>query len=129
MARILIIDDDEQILKVLRQVLERERHEVEVASSGKEGMKLYREDPFDLIVTDIVMPEKEGVETIIELKRDFPDVRIIAMSGGGRIGPENYLHMAKKLGAMRTFAKPVAREKLLSSIREILPLPSLKGGI
>ncbi len=66
------------------------------------------------------MPEKEGIETIMELKRDFPDVKIIAISGGGRIRPEGSLSMAKKLGARYTFSKPVEREKLLVAVRELI---------
>jgi len=89
MARILVIDDDIQILEMLGQTLEREGYEVVDALDGKEGMRLYREAPTDLVITDIVMPEKEGVETIMELKRDFPDVKIIAMSGGGQINSES----------------------------------------
>ena len=119
MARILIIDDDVQILDMLRQTLEREGFEVVDAPNGEEGIRLYREDPADLIITDIIMPEKEGIETIMELKRDFPDVKIIAISGGGRVDPEEYLHMAEKLGAKRTFAKPVEREDLLKAIQEL----------
>jgi len=96
MSRILIIDDDAQILKMLRQILEREKYHVTEASNGKEGLRLYRENPADLVITDIIMPEKEGIEIIIELKRDYPDVKIIAISGGGRINPEDYLDIAKK---------------------------------
>lgn len=120
MARILIIDDDVHILRMLRQTLERKGYEVIEASNGKEGIRLYREEPADLIITDLIMPEKEGIETIKELRRDFPQLKIIAISGGGRIGPEVYLSMAKKLGAMRTFIKPIAREELLEAVRELL---------
>lgn len=120
MARILIIDDDVQILDMLRQILKSEGYEVVEAADGREGIRLYREDPADLIITDIIMPEKEGIETIIEFKRDFPDVKIIAISGGGRIGPEEYLPMAEMLGAKRTFSKPVEREELLEAIRELI---------
>ncbi len=120
MARILIIDDDPQILDMLGQTLEREGHEVVDAPDGKEGLKLYRENPTDLIITDLIMPEKEGIETIMELRRDFPDVKIIAISGGGQIDAEQYLSMAQKLGAQRTFAKPVERDELLKAVRELL---------
>jgi YesN/AraC family two-component response regulator len=120
MASILIIDDDAQILKMLRQILERESYDVTEASNGKEGLRLYRENPADLVITDIIMPEKEGIEIIIELKRDYPDVKIIAISGGGRINPEDYLNIAKKLGAHRIFAKPVERKELLNAVRELL---------
>jgi CheY-like chemotaxis protein len=120
MARILIIDDDVQTLNMLRKMLEREGYEVMDAPDGKEGLKLYRENPTDLIITDLIMPEMEGIETIQELKQDFPDIKIIAMSGGGRVGPGDYLHLAKMLGAQRTFAKPVERKELLKAIRELL---------
>ena len=120
MARIIIIDDDAQILDMLRQMLEREGYEVMDALNGKDGIRLYREEQADLIITDILMPEKEGIETIMELKRDFPDVKIIAISGGGRIDPEECLYLAKELGALRTFTKPVEREKLLGAAQELI---------
>ena len=120
MVRILIIDDDPQILDMLGQVLEREGYDIVKASNGREGIKLYRENPVDLIITDIIMPEKEGIETIFELRKDFPDLKIIAISGGGRIDPEEYLFVAQKLGVQRTFAKPIARAELLKAVRELL---------
>jgi len=76
--------------------------------------------PTDLIITDIVMPKKEGIETIVELRRDFPEVKIIAMSGGGNLGPDTYLQMAKGLGAMRTLTKPIKREDFLKAVWELL---------
>jgi len=94
MARILVIDDDDQILRTLHQVLEMEGHEVVDTSNGKEGIKFFRENGADLIITDIVMPEKEGLETIMELRRDFPDIKVIAISGGGRVDPVSYLTLA-----------------------------------
>jgi len=120
MASILIIDDDPQILDMLGQILEREGHEVVDASNGKEGLKLYRENPTDLVITDLIMPEKEGIETIMELRRHFPDVKIIAISGGGQIDAKQYLSMAQKLGVQKTFAKPVVRAELLKAVRELL---------
>jgi YesN/AraC family two-component response regulator len=120
MVRILIIDDDPQILDMLGQTLEREGYGIVKALNGKEGIKLYRENHVDLIITDIIMPEKDGIETIFELKKDFPDLKIIAISGGGRIEPEEYLFVAQKLGVQRTFAKPVARAELLKAVRELL---------
>jgi YesN/AraC family two-component response regulator len=120
MARILIIDDDPHILNMLGQTLEREGYEVVRASNGKEGIKINRETPVDLIITDIIMPEKDGIETIFELKKDFPYIKIIAISGGGRIEPEDYLYIAKQLGVHRTFAKPISREDLLKAVRELL---------
>ena len=120
MARILLIDDDEQVLDMLYESLTREGYDVLRASNGEKGLRLYRQKPVDLIITDIIMPEKEGIETIIELRRDFPDVKIIAMSGGGRIGTKDYLHLAKIFGVQRTFTKPVAREQLLDAIKALL---------
>jgi DNA-binding response OmpR family regulator len=120
MARILIIDDDEQVLDMLYESLTREGYDVLRASNGEQGLRLYRQEPVDLIITDIIMPEKEGIETIIELRKDFPDVKIIAMSGGGRIGTKDYLHLAKIFGVQRTFKKPVAREQLLDAIKALL---------
>lgn len=120
MARILLIDDDEQVLDMLYESLTREGYDVLRASNGEQGLRLYRQEPVDLIITDIIMPEKEGIETIIELRRDFPDVKIIAMSGGGRIGTKDYLHLAKIFGVQRTFTKPVAREQLLDAIKALL---------
>ena len=120
MARILVIDDDELVLDMLYESLTLEGYDVLKASNGQQGLKLYREEPVDLIITDLIMPEKEGIETIIELRQDFPDVKIIAISGGGRIGKKDYLHMAKIFGVQRTFKKPVAREQLLDAIRELI---------
>ncbi len=119
MPFILVIDDDDQFRTMLREMLERAEYEVADAPNGKEGIRLYRENPADLVITDIIMPEKEGIETIMELKRDFPDVKIIAISGGGQIDPEKYLYMAGRLGAKRTFAKPVEREELLKAVGEL----------
>jgi len=120
MNPILIIDDDIEILSVLRLILEREGYDVLAASDGKEGLKLCRQQRVDLVITDLVMPEKEGVETIMELRRDFPHVKIIAMSGGGSIAPENYLHMAQMLGAQRTLRKPFTPNEMLEAVRELV---------
>lgn len=120
MAHILIIDDDALIRKILRQALEREGHKIVDASNGREGIRLQRRERADLIITDMVMPEKEGIETIMELKKEFPDVKIIAISGGGLGDSENYLQMAKMLGAKFTFTKPVGIEKLLKAVKEII---------
>lgn len=120
MARILVIEDDFLVLKVLHYVLVCEGYEVIKASNGKEGMRLYRKDPVDLVITDLIMPEKDGIETIRELTAEFPNIKIIAISGGGRIGPVDYLHMAKVLGARRTLAKPIERDELVGVVKELL---------
>ncbi len=120
MAKILIIDDDSEIRVMLRQLFEREGFEVMDASDGKEGIRLYRENPADLIISDLIMPGKEGLETIRELKKEYPNVKIIAMSGGGRANPDGYLDLAKKLGAIQTFEKPIRKEELLKSIHNLI---------
>lgn len=128
MKRILIIDDDTQFRQMLRQTLERAGYEVVEAADGNEGIKLFREAPTDLVITDIIMPGKEGIETIIELQREFPDVKIIAISGGGRIEAEEYLGFAKKLKVAGTFEKLFDREELLEAIEELFeatPKPHL----
>ncbi len=120
MARILIIDDDEQFLRMLMQIFERNGYEVLGASDGEDGIALFRKKNADLIITDIIMPGKEGLETIAELKRDFPDVKIIAISGGGRLRPDDYLNIAVGFGASRTFTKPIDRKELLAAVEELL---------
>jgi len=120
MPRILVIDDDEQILKMFRMALERAGYEVETASNGDDGLKCYRRNRADLVITDIVMPEKEGLETIMDLKRECPDVKIFALSGGGRISPNGYLTAASRLGAFRTFTKPVVLGDILAAVQEAL---------
>jgi CheY-like chemotaxis protein len=120
MARILIIDDDDQVRLMLRRTLEAAGHETSEASNGKDGLMEFAERPVDLIITDIYMPEKEGLETIIELKRDHPAVHIIAISGGSREVDIDFLPVAERLGAERTFSKPVDREVLVTTIDELL---------
>jgi PAS domain S-box-containing protein len=119
-GRVLVIEDDPQMRMMYKQMMEDKGHDVVEASDGKEGVRLYRSNPFDLIITDIIMPEKEGIETIIELKRDFPDVKIIAISGGGKIEADTYLSIAKGFGVQYTFAKPVERDELLQAVEELL---------
>lgn len=120
MARILIIDDDLQILTMLKLMLEHEGYEVTTAGDGKSGVKSYRKNPADLVITDIIMPDQEGLETISELRQDFPDLRIIAMSGGGRIDSGQYLNIAKEFGANCIFTKPIEREKLVNAVKKLL---------
>jgi DNA-binding response OmpR family regulator len=118
--RVLIIDDDEQVRAFLFEILERAGFAVVEAANGMEGLKLYRSQPTDLVITDLIMPEKEGVETIVELRREFPNARVIAISGGGRSGTKDYLAIAAKLGARRTVAKPFSRQELLDAVRDTL---------
>jgi CheY-like chemotaxis protein len=120
MARILVIDDDNEVRGMVKRMLEREGHQVIEAADGNAGTALYRETQTDLIVTDIVMPQKDGWETIADLRRQFPDARIIAMSGGAEIGAHSYLIMGKRLGADRILEKPVRKEALMKHVVELL---------
>jgi two-component system, chemotaxis family, chemotaxis protein CheY len=119
-ACILIIDDEDQPRRMLQQVLTRAGYEVIEARDGNEGLQRYRATPTDIIITDILMPEKEGLETIIDLRREFPSVKIIAMSGGGRTGNLNFLDVAKRLGAQRTLEKPFDLQAMLGAVSELL---------
>ena len=120
MPDILVIDDDVAIREMLQQSLRREGHAVHTAANGVEALRLIDTREFQLVITDILMPQKEGIETIFQLRRDRPEIRIIAMSGGGRFSPETYLEMAKKIGANRTLQKPFSRDLLLETVRELL---------
>ncbi len=120
MQRILIIDDEPQIRSMVRLILEREGYAVLEAVDGAEGLKIFREKPADLILTDLIMPNKDGIGMIIELKKEFPDVKIIAMSGGGLNRPEGYLRGAQKLGAAATLTKPINRQDLVRVVRDTL---------
>jgi len=120
MARILVIDDEKPIRILLREMLERTGYKVIEASDGKKAMALLREETVDLVITDILMPDQEGLQTIRELRRDYPQIRIIAISGGGAVGPETYLQMAKRLGADRTLTKPFSIDELLGAVGELI---------
>ncbi len=120
MARILIADDDSDVRAMLRITLEREGFEVDEAGNGREALQRYRATPADVVLLDLIMPEMEGMETIRVLSSENPGVRIIAMSGGGRFGPETYLSLAGKCGAARCFTKPIDREELLQAIRQLV---------
>jgi len=120
MKRILVVDDDAQIRKMLREILEREGFAVVAAANGKDAVSLYQNQPTDLIITDLIMPERDGVETIMEFMQLNPKAKIIAISGGGRIGPRDYLEMAEALGARRTFSKPFKRQAIVTAIKELL---------
>jgi CheY-like chemotaxis protein len=120
MESILIIDDEAQIRSMIRLVLEREGYVVSEAPDGAEGIRLFREKPADLIITDLIMPNKDGIGMMLELKKDFPAVNIIAMSGGGLNRPDGYLLGAKKLGAVHTLAKPINRQELLRVVKDAL---------
>lgn len=120
MARILLIDDDDSVRGILRLTLAHHGHTVIEARDGAEGLNLFPHAAADLVITDIVMPEKEGLEVLMELRKTQASVKIIAMSGGGRNSAADYLHMAKLLGARTVLAKPFSDTELLAAINEAL---------
>ena len=120
MPQILVVDDSEEFRHMLRNVLEGAGYGVQDAPNGKAALQLYRQQPSDLIITDLVMPEKEGLETIVEFRRIRGAVKIIAISGGDRIGASNNLAMAQKLGADRTLAKPFTPPQILDAVAQLL---------
>lgn len=120
MASILIADDEPQFRNMLKQALERFGHEVREAPNGKAALRLQQEKKADLLITDIIMPEQEGLETIREFRRLYSEMKIIAVSGGGRIGPEEYLQLARRMGAQRVFSKPFGLSEFLQAVKELL---------
>ena len=121
--RILIVDDDEQILHLLRAILEQEGYAVDAVTDGYAALAAFNPDIHDLVITDIVMPGKEGIETIMELRALRPDVPVIAISGGGRIGAEDYLSWVRRCGVRHTFTKPLSRTDLLAAVEELVGQP------
>ena len=120
MISILIVDDDSQIRLALKRLLQNEGYEIFEAGNGIEAIKEFKKSRADIIITDIVMPDKEGMETIMELKQMEPEIRIIAISGGGYSGrASTYLATAEKLGAECTIKKPLNKETLLECIKKI----------
>ena len=115
METILVIDDQEAIRSLLRRTLEAAGYEVLEASNGRLGLELYRERPADLIITDIFMPEMNGLDLLLELTRNTRHVKVIAMSGG--LESEGVLNVARQLGARQTFQKPFDADKLLTAVR------------
>ncbi len=117
---ILVIDDEDGMRQMLCQTLEDEGFEVLSASDGQVGLTLMQTMPADVVITDIIMPGLGGNEAIFTLRREFPDARIIAMSGGGRKGEMSFLKMAEKQGADGTIAKPFDLDEFVELVRDVL---------
>ncbi|NNG04128.1 MAG: response regulator [Inquilinus sp.] len=120
MARILVIDDEPAIRGLLRQVLERAGHSVAEASNGREGIDQLEADDFEMVITDIVMPEREGIETIMRIKQGRPKTKIIVISGGGHRLAMDFLPVAKELGADLTFPKPFKPAEIIEAVDTLL---------
>lgn len=120
MPKILVIEDDDMFRNVLVQMLSKSGFDVRQAGDGNQALEVCAQFGPDLVLTDIIMPDKEGLETIQELMEIKPGIKIIAMSGGGKFGPNSYLPLAEKLGAKATLQKPFMREELLNTINSVL---------
>ncbi|MBF0584519.1 MAG: response regulator [Magnetococcales bacterium] len=121
MARILIVDDDISIRILLRKLLEDDGHQIEEAVDGKQAVRCYWENPADLVITDVLMPEKDGVELIRDLLRGFPDVRVVAMSGGGRwVSARRGLQLAGESGAAHLLEKPFTKKQILEIVHRFV---------
>lgn len=117
---ILIIDDEQDILQMLTRLFERSGYNVLTALDGSKGIKLFEENDIDLVITDIIMPEKEGIEVILHLLKTKAECKIIAVSGGGYLSPHDYLETASEIGVLKTFSKPFNPKELLSTVNEML---------
>ena len=116
--KILIIDDDIRIRELVRMWLEREGDEVFEAENGKKGLEAHLSSPVELVICDLIMPVQEGIETITHFRDHFPNIGLIAISGGGKIGPDSYLAVAEQLGAWKVFTKPLDMPSLIKAVRE-----------
>lgn len=123
MAVVLIIDDNEMIVESLSVLLENEGYDVLSSSNGKNGLKLLSKNRIDVVITDIIMPDKDGIETIREIKKTYRNTKIIAMSGGGKIAAKKYLTFVKQLGVRHTLSKPFEKEQILSALEAVLREP------
>ncbi len=121
MSRIIVADDDEDIRAVYQRGLERAGHEVVAIADGRQVLGACREHQTELVLLDILMPDQDGIETIVELQKELPEVKIIAISGGGSFGdPGPFFQAAKALGAVRVLRKPVEMKQLVQAVQEQL---------
>jgi DNA-binding NtrC family response regulator len=117
---ILVVDDDPQIRKLITAILKREKYGVITAANGNLALKALENQAVDLVITDLIMPEKEGIETIMEMRQTHPSIPIIAISGGGKLNPKTYLNIAKNIGAVSTMTKPIDTADLKSMVKNLL---------
>lgn len=117
MAKILLVDDNLDLLKLLNEVIRRNGHDAVMAQDGQVALDLAKREQFDLVITDLIMPEKEGIETIMAFKKLHPATKIIAMSGGGAgVAARDYLVIARSLGVTRTLVKPFSTQELMDTV-------------
>jgi two-component system, chemotaxis family, chemotaxis protein CheY len=121
MARVLVIDDNDDFRKLALLWFQIHGIEAEGAANGAQGLELQRAKPADVVITDIFMPEKEGIETIQELRREFPQAKIIAMTGRAPLTDYDVFQVARQVGAAKTFKKPFKLDDLVAAVRELSP--------
>jgi DNA-binding response OmpR family regulator len=117
--RVLVIDDNPDMRRTMQVLLESEGFAVSVAADGEEALRIQKSSPAQVVVTDIFMPGKEGIETIYELRKQFPQTKVIVMSGGLRAKGVDYFEVARELGAVKTLKKPFAPAELIEALREL----------
>jgi len=120
MKTVLVVDDEPGMREMVKQLLLNEGYHVLEASNGKHAMEFLKNESPELVITDIIMEEMDGVEIILEIRENYPDIKIIAMSGGSKISSEDYLDSASDLGADRIFNKPFALSDMLNAIKELI---------
>lgn len=126
--RLVVAEDDSGLRDLLGEILTEAGHSVELARNGAEAITWLGKGTVDVLITDIIMPEREGFETIVQARKNYPQVRILAISGGGRLGPENYLPTALALGVDATLAKPFDKDTLLAILAEMMRHPVKRFG-
>jgi DNA-binding response OmpR family regulator len=118
MRKVLVIDDDHRVREIVREFMQLAGYEVQEAEEGNAGLEICRREPFGIVITDIVMPGKEGLETIMDLRREHPGIVILAISGGGRVHPDMYLEMAEDMGADAVLKKPFSSKELYAAVEQ-----------
>lgn len=120
MPRVLVIDDEPDLRELIRELLDDAGYEVVEAANGREGVARFAEAPTDLVITDIMMPEQDGIQTVIELRRTRPSTKIIAISGGGPARNLDFLQFAKRVGAVEVLVKPFTNDQLVGAVKKAL---------
>jgi DNA-binding response OmpR family regulator len=127
--KILVIDDEPAVRYALTRILESNGFEVTTAPDGLRGMVQFRMCRPNLVITDLIMPEQEGMQTIAQMRRADPEVKILAISGGGRLVNVDFLQVARRLGADEVLAKPFDSQDLLFTVRRLLPMPDQSAAV
>lgn len=129
MARILIIDDNAELRTVMRRILESQGHRVSEAEDGRRGLLRLADQPVELVITDIIMPEQEGIEVILEIRKHAAGPKILAISGGSSFDAESLLSDAQALGADAVLSKPFTAAALRARVESLLAAPSAESAL